>query len=202
MPYSPGDLLLNKYRIESLIGQGAFAEVYHATHLALNAPRALKILRRDAPGVGTTEYTDFHARFQLEAQLGAKLDHPNIIQVYDFEQDRKTLILVMEYAEGGNLASRIQRAREKDQLIPLEEAIRKMTALPAGKMGIANRGLLKESFFADINIFDPATIIDKATFDKPHQYPEGIKYVIVNGEVVVDNGKHTGARPGMVLKKK
>jgi hypothetical protein len=73
--------------------------------------------------VGTTEYTDFHARFQLEAQLGAKLDHPNIIQVHDFEQDRKTLILVMEYAEGGNLASRIQRAREKDQLLPLEETI-------------------------------------------------------------------------------
>jgi len=123
MPLQTGDLLLNKYRIEALIGQGAFAEVYHATHLALNAPRALKILRRDAPGVGSTEYADFHARFQLEAQLGAKLDHPNIIQVYDFEQDRKTLILVMEYAEGGNLASRIQRAREKDQLIPLEEAI-------------------------------------------------------------------------------
>lgn len=123
MPYSPGDLLLKKYCIEALIGQGAFATVYHATHLALNAPRALKVLRRDAPGVGSTEYADFHTRFQLEAQLGAKLDHPNIIRVYDFEQDKKTLILVMEYAEGGNLAGRIQRAREKDQLIPIDEAI-------------------------------------------------------------------------------
>ncbi len=90
----------------------------------------------------------------------------------------------------------------EEKLIPLEEAVRKMTALPAGKMGIAGRGLLKEGFFADINVFDPATIIDKATFDKPHQYPEGLKYVIVNGEIVVDNGKHTGARPGLVLRKK
>ena len=123
MPFHPGDLLLNKYRLEALIGQGAFAEVYHATHLALDAPRALKTLRRDAPGVGSTEFADFHTRFQLEAQLGAKLDHPNIIRVHDFEQDKKTLILVMEYAEGGNLAGRIHRAREKDQLIPIEEAI-------------------------------------------------------------------------------
>jgi N-acyl-D-aspartate/D-glutamate deacylase len=90
----------------------------------------------------------------------------------------------------------------EEKLIPLEEAVRKMTALPAGKMGITGRGLLKEGFFADINVFDPATIIDKATFDKPHQYPEGLKYVIVNGEIVVDNGKHTGARPGLVLRKK
>ena len=103
MTYNQGDILLNKYRIEALIGQGAFAQVYHATHLALNAPRALKILRRDAPGVGSSEFTDFHARFQLEAQLGAKLDHPNIIRVYDFEQDGETLILTMEYAEGGSL---------------------------------------------------------------------------------------------------
>lgn len=90
----------------------------------------------------------------------------------------------------------------EEHLITFEEAIRKMTSLPAGKMGISGRGLIKEGFFADINIIDPATIIDKATFDKPHQYPEGIKYVIVNGEVVVDNGKHTGAKPGLVLKKR
>ena len=71
MSYHSGDLLLNKYRIESLIGQGAFGEVYLATHLGLKQPRALKILRRDAPGVGSTEYNDCQARFQL----GAKLDH-------------------------------------------------------------------------------------------------------------------------------
>jgi N-acyl-D-amino-acid deacylase len=89
----------------------------------------------------------------------------------------------------------------EEHLISLEEAVRKMTSLPAGKFGITGRGLIKEGFYADINIIDPVTIIDKATFDAPHQYPEGIKYVLVNGEMVVANGQHTGAKPGMVLKR-
>lgn len=123
MSYNSGDIILNKYRIESLIGQGAFAEVYHATHLALNAPRALKILRKDAPGVGSTEYSDFHARFKLEAQLGAKLGHPNIIRVYDFEKNNETLILVMEYAQRGSLAERLSKAKENNQLIAINESL-------------------------------------------------------------------------------
>ncbi len=123
MPYSAGHILLNKYRIESSIGQGAFGEVYLATHLGLNAPRALKILRRDAPGIGSSEYADFRARFQLEAQLGAQLDHPNIIRVHDFEQDKKTLILAMEYAAGGSLEGRIVQARQGGQPIPVTEAL-------------------------------------------------------------------------------
>ena len=85
--YQPGEILLNKYRIEALAGQGAFAHVYRATHLSLNAPRALKVLRRDAPGVGSADYAEFQARFQQEAQIGAKLDHPHVIRVYDFGQD-------------------------------------------------------------------------------------------------------------------
>lgn len=66
MPYTPGQIILDTYRIEALVGRGAFAEVYHATHLSLNAPRALKVLRRDAPGLGSTEYSDYPQRFQLE----------------------------------------------------------------------------------------------------------------------------------------
>ncbi len=89
----------------------------------------------------------------------------------------------------------------EEKLLTLEEAVRKMTSLPAGKFNIPGRGIIKEGFFADIVVFDPETIIDKATFDDPHQYPEGISYVIVNGEVVVDHNKHTGARPGMVLRR-
>ena len=123
MPLQPHETLLNKYRIEALIGRGAFAEIYRATHLALNTRRALKILRKDAPGLGSTEFSDFHARFQLEAQLGAKLDHSNIIRVHDFEQDGETLILVMEYAQGGSLSERMARARERGDPIPIEEAI-------------------------------------------------------------------------------
>lgn len=124
MSYTQGVIILNKYRIEELIGCGAFAEVYCATHLALNAPRAIKILRKDAPGLGSTEYSNIQARFQLEAQLGARLDHPNIIRVYDFEQDGETLILVMEYAQGGSLAERLASARDSDEQIPIDETIR------------------------------------------------------------------------------
>lgn len=89
----------------------------------------------------------------------------------------------------------------EEKLLSLEEAIRKMTSLPAGKFGIQDRGILREGFRADVVIFDPLIIKDKATFDEPHQYPEGIRYVIVNGQIVVNDGRMTGARPGKVLKR-
>ena len=86
------------------------------------------------------------------------------------------------------------------KVIGLEEAIRKMTSLPAQKFKFKDRGLLREGFAADIVVFDEAEVIDMATFEKPHAYSKGFKYVIVNGEVVVDEGKHTGMRSGVVLK--
>ena len=89
----------------------------------------------------------------------------------------------------------------EENLLTLEEAVRKMTSLPAGKVGLNDRGIIKEGLWADIVVFDPITIKDKATFDNPHQYPEGIVYVMVNGQVVVDHGKLTGVRPGKVLKR-
>jgi N-acyl-D-aspartate/D-glutamate deacylase len=84
--------------------------------------------------------------------------------------------------------------------LSLAEAVQKMTSMNAEKVNIADRGLLKEGFWADVAIFDPATVTDKATFENPHQYPVGIPYVIVNGAVVLDNGKHTGAHPGKVIR--
>lgn len=75
-----------------------------------------------------------------------------------------------------------------------------MTSLPANILSIDRRGLIKEGYYADISIFDPATIIDKATFEEPHQYAEGINSVIVNGKIVVENGAHNGNRPGKVLR--
>ncbi len=83
--------------------------------------------------------------------------------------------------------------------LPLPAAIRKMTSLAARQLKIANRGMLKEGYFADIVVFDPNTVIDRATFEKPHQYPVGINTVIVNGAVTVRNGQHTGARAGRAL---
>ncbi|MDC3362346.1 amidohydrolase family protein, partial [Gammaproteobacteria bacterium] len=84
-------------------------------------------------------------------------------------------------------------------VITLENAVRKMTSLTAQRLSIRDRGLLVEGYFADIAIFDPDSIIDKATFEQPHQYAVGVDTVLVNGELVVANGKHTGARPGKVL---
>lgn len=88
----------------------------------------------------------------------------------------------------------------EENLLPLEEAIRKMTSLAANRVGLKERGILKPGFYADVVIFDPAKVIDKATFENPHQYSEGIEVVIVNGQPVWENGKFTGNLPGKVLR--
>jgi N-acyl-D-aspartate/D-glutamate deacylase len=77
-----------------------------------------------------------------------------------------------------------------------------MTSFPAQRFGILDRGILRPGMWADVTIFDPETVIDKATYQDPHQYSEGIEHVIVNGEVAVDGGKYTGALAGRVLRKK
>ena len=87
----------------------------------------------------------------------------------------------------------------EDKVITLEEAIRKMTSANTAKIGVFDRGLLRPGQWADITIFDAAKVIDNATYDKPHQYPSGIEYVIVNGTPVLDAGKHMGTRPGAIL---
>jgi N-acyl-D-aspartate/D-glutamate deacylase len=86
-------------------------------------------------------------------------------------------------------------------LLRLEDAVRKMTSLNAVKLGIPDRGLLRAGSFADITVFDPQRVIDRATYTSPFQYNEGIEYVIVNGQVVLDRGKHTGVRPGRALRR-
>src|SRR3989440_1617715 len=87
-----------------------------------------------------------------------------------------------------------------EHLMPLEFAIHKMTGLPAANVGLKQRGLIREGYFADITIFDPKTVIDRATFEDPNQYPVGINYVIVNGQIEVDNGTRTPALAGRVLR--
>jgi N-acyl-D-amino-acid deacylase len=90
----------------------------------------------------------------------------------------------------------------RDQrLMGLEEAVRKITAAPAARLGIPDRGLLRDGMRADITLFDPATVASTATYDEPRSYPLGIPWVIVNGVVVVDQGVHTGALPGRALRR-
>jgi dihydroorotase/N-acyl-D-amino-acid deacylase len=88
----------------------------------------------------------------------------------------------------------------QSNILSLEDAIRKMTSLPAQRVGLKNRGILKEGFFADVVVFDPATVTDKATFESPHQYSEGIDLVLVNGLPVWEGNKFTGNLPGRVLR--
>jgi N-acyl-D-amino-acid deacylase len=84
-------------------------------------------------------------------------------------------------------------------IVTLEDAIRRMTSFPAQRVGLKDRGLIRTGFHADIVVFDPEKVVDKATFDQPAQFPEGIDKVIVNGRIVVDSGELTEARPGKVL---
>lgn len=88
----------------------------------------------------------------------------------------------------------------EEKLLTLEEAVRKMTSLAAARMGLTDRGVLRPGLAADLVVFDPDTIIDKATFAKSHQYSVGISEVVVNGTVVVRGGEHTGAKPGKALR--
>jgi len=91
-----------------------------------------------------------------------------------------------------------QYVRNK-RILELEDAIRRMTSLPAQRVGLRNRGMLREGFFSDVVLFDPEKVIDKATFEQPAEFPEGIDMVIVNGQIVVDSGELAKARPGKIL---
>jgi N-acyl-D-amino-acid deacylase len=99
----------------------------------------------------------------------------------------------------GNFARLLGKYVRDEKLIPLEEAVRRLSALPATNLGLEGRGFLKPGSHADVAVFDPATIADRATFDNPHQYAVGMKHVLVNGVAVLRDGEHTGALPGRAL---
>ena len=100
----------------------------------------------------------------------------------------------------GNVARLLGKYVRDEKVIPLEEAIRKLTSLPASNLKIKRRGSLQSGYFADLAIFDPDKIQDNATFEKPHQYATGMIHVFVNGTQVLKNGEHTGAKPGRVVR--
>ena len=94
-----------------------------------------------------------------------------------------------------------QYVREEG-VLSLEEASWKASGFPAQKLGLTDRGLVKKGYKADLVVFDPATIQDRATYEEPLQYPAGIEYVFVNGEAVIEQGRQTNARPGKVIRRK
>jgi N-acyl-D-amino-acid deacylase len=100
----------------------------------------------------------------------------------------------------GNFARLLGRYVREEELISLTEAVHRLSALPAGRFGLRRRGRLEPGYFADVVVFDPRTISDHATFEKPHQYSTGVEHVFVNGVQVLRDGEHTGAKPGRVVR--
>ena len=99
----------------------------------------------------------------------------------------------------GNFARVLGKYARDEKVLTLPEAVRRLSALPASNLGLDHRGFIREGMFADVVVFDPATIADRATFDKPHQYAVGMKHVFVNGVQVLKDGEHTGAKPGRAV---
>jgi N-acyl-D-amino-acid deacylase len=99
----------------------------------------------------------------------------------------------------GNFARLLGKYVREEKVITLQEAIRRLSGLPATNLGLDHRGFLKAGMFADVVVFDPKTIADRATFEKPHQFAVGVKHVFVNGTQVIKDGEHTGAKPGRAL---
>src|SRR5262245_26827855 len=99
----------------------------------------------------------------------------------------------------GNFARLLGKYVREDKVIPLEEAVRRLTGLPATNLELDRRGFLKEGYFADVVVFDPKTVADRATFEHPHQFAVGVNHVFVNGAQVLKDGEHTGAKPGRAL---
>jgi N-acyl-D-amino-acid deacylase len=101
----------------------------------------------------------------------------------------------------GCFARVLGRYVRDERLVPLEDAVRRMSRLPAENLGLNRRGLLQPGYFADVVVFDPRSIQDHATYAEPHQYATGVVHVLVNGVAVLKDGEHTGATPGRALRR-
>lgn len=136
----------------------------------------------------STEKILAHPRVMISSDYGSHAPYPPM---------NKNIAHPRAY---GTFPRAIAKYVRESNICSLEEMIKKMTSMPADKLGIKDRGRLEKSKAADVVLFDYKKIRDKATYVEPHQYPEGIPYVIVNGEVVIKEGEHTGAFPGKVLR--
>lgn len=172
----------------------------------------------DAVGLSLTQLGKLRGKDPYEATFDLLLEEENAVGMVDFYGTEEHVQRFMKRPEmnactdgllGGKPHPRVYGAFPRilgkyvreDGALTLEEAIYKMTKKPAETFHIVNRGEVKPGYYADLTIFDKDTIIDKGTFTDPIQYPEGIAYVMVNGSVTVDHGKHTGNRTGKVLRK-
>jgi len=102
----------------------------------------------------------------------------------------------------GNVARLLGKYVREEKLISVHEAVRRLTGLPAANLGLDRRGLLRTGYFADVAVFDPATIADHATFETPHRYATGVTHVFVNGVHTLREGEHTGAKVGRAVRRR
>lgn len=161
-----------------------------------------------------------------EAIMDLLLKEEGDVSIFNFAQSEDNVIKVMGYPfsmVGSDAAARSPAGPPGEDLphpraygtfprilghyvrergiLTLEEAIKKMTSMPASRLGLSRRGLIREGWWADMVVIDPERVRDTSTYADPHRYPEGIEYVIVNGEVIVEQGSHTGSLPGRVLRR-
>jgi N-acyl-D-aspartate/D-glutamate deacylase len=154
------------------------------------------IARDDTTGSGVMFFMD-------EGDVRAALKHPLVMLGTDsggMAPDSPPPTAGVHPRAWGSAARILAKYVREERLITLEEAVRKMTSLPAQRMRLWERGIVRPGAFADLAVFDPATVRDRATFEQPRQYAEGLRYVAVNGQLVVDGGQLTSARPGRALR--
>jgi len=187
---SVGKAELNKYQgftIKQLAEQSGLDYFETAAKIILESDNRTMMM-----GFGmeenSTEKILAHPRVMISSDAGSHAPYPPM---------NKSIAHPRAY---GTFPRAIARYVRERKICSLEEMIKKMTSMPADKMSFKDRGRIETGKAADIVIFDYDKIQDKATFTEPHQYPEGIPYVIVNGEIVINNGEHTGAMPGKVIR--
>lgn len=195
---SPDNILLTSFKTEALkpLTGKSLAEV---AKMRGKSPEetAMDLIIEDDSRVGTVYFTMSEENVRKKVALpwvSFCSDSPSLAPEGVFLQSS------VHPRAYGSFARLLGKYVREEKVLSLEEAIRKLAALPAENLKIDRRGMLKEGYYADLVAFDPATIQDHATFEKPHQYATGMKHVFVNGVQVLKDGEHTGATPGRVVR--
>lgn len=192
------DILLISFKNDSLkyLGGKTLAEVAKIRHTSVQET-AMDLVVQDGSRVGTVYF------LMNEENVKKQLTLPYMSFGSDESSSAPEGVFLQSGAHPrayGTVARLLGKYVRDEKVISLEEAIRKLTSLPASNLKIKNRGLLQEGYFADVVLFDPKTIQDHATFEKPMQYATGMQHVFVNGVQVLKDGEHTGALPGKVVR--
>jgi len=190
----PGNVLLTTYSPDPAWQGRTLADIAQTT--GKDAVTVIQEIVRKTHGTGATGREGVVVTAMQESDLKKFLAHPRVMFCSDGG-------LRGSHPRGAGSYPRILGRYVREQrVLPLAHAVRKMTSLPAARMGFSDRGTIRAGMKADVVLFDPATILDRATTKEPQAPPVGLPYVLVNGQIVLDDGKITGARPGEVLRRR